>query len=150
MKHYPNHVGVWLDHHQAHLVYPKGKDEYAVETLVSPHDNHPRFEGETSTDTSFGSFGRTSPAMGSNNEHNKHNREQKELHDYYRMLQKVLAQYDEILLFGPTTAKEELYNILFDDKAFNGKRILVEKSDKMTGNQLLAFVKDYFSEQVRN
>ncbi len=147
MKHYPNHVGVWLDHHQAHLVYPKGKDEYAVETLVSPHDNHPRYDGETSTDTTFG---RTFAAWGSNNEHNKHQREQKELHDYYRMLQKVLAQYDEILLFGPTTAKEELYNILFDDKAFNGKRISVEKSDKMTGNQLLAYVREYFSEQVRN
>ncbi|HET6990010.1 MAG TPA: hypothetical protein VFJ43_01750 [Bacteroidia bacterium] len=143
MKHYPNHIAVWMDHHQAHLIYPKGKDEYAVETIESDHDLHPRVDGEKGTGATFGKY------RESNGEYKKHNIEHNQLHDYYQALKKVLGKYDEILLFGPTSAKEEFFNLLFADKAFNGKRISTESSDKMTEHQLIAFAKEYYAEEVK-
>jgi type IV secretory pathway VirD2 relaxase len=134
MKHYSNHIAVWMDHHQAHLVYQKNKDEYAVETMESNHDLHPRIDGEDATI--------------STGEYKKHNVEKNQLHEYYQELKKVLGKYDEILLFGPTTAKDELFNLLFEDKSFNGKRITTEHSDKMTEHQMIAYAKEYFENTI--
>jgi hypothetical protein len=143
MNHNSNHIGVWMDHHIAHLIYPKGKDQYAIESVESAHDIHPRIDGQGADGINVGKY------RASNNEFAKHNREQNELHDYYHMLKKVLEKYDEILLFGPTTAKDEFFNFLFEDKSFNGKKISIENSDKMSENQMMSFVKDYFAEEVR-
>ncbi len=138
MKHFKNHIAVWMDHHQAHLIYSKGKDEFAIESIVSAHDTHPRIDGEEATGATFGKN------RESNNEYRKHNIDHNQLQEYYKVLQKVLLKYDEILLFGPTTAKEEFFNILFADKSFSGKRISMEAADKMTENQMIAYVKEYF------
>lgn len=138
MRPYTNHVGVWMDHHQAHFIYQKSKGEYVIESMESGHDTHPRTDGEEATGTTFGKN------RESNGEYKKHNIEHNQLHDYYKALKKVLEQYDEILLFGPTKAKEEFFNILFEDKAFTGKKITTEGADKMTENQMLAFTKKYF------
>lgn len=138
MRPYTNHVGVWMDHHQAHLIYQKSKGEYEIESMESSHDLHPREDGQEATGATFGKN------RESNNEYKKHNVEKNQLHEYYKTLKKVLEKYDEILLFGPTTAKEEFFNILFEDKAFNGKKIATEGADKMTKNQMIAFTKKYF------
>lgn len=142
MKHHSNHIAVWMDYSTAKLVYPKGV-EYQVEIVGSSHDIHPREDGQHSDHTRVGKN------RESNNEYSRHHKEMEQLHSYYHILEKVLRPYDEILLLGPTKAKDELFNILMDDKTFNGKRIELEKSDKMTEPQLLAFVKDYFAEKVK-
>jgi hypothetical protein len=138
MRPYTNHVGVWMDHHQAHFIYQKSKGEYEMESMESSYNLHPCIEGEEADGSSFGKN------RDSNGEYKKHTIEHGQLHDYYKKLATVLENYDEILLFGPTTAKEELFNILFADKAFKGIRITIENSDKMTANQMMAFTKKYF------
>ena len=57
-----------------------------------------------------------------------------------------LADYqdDEVLLFGPTNAKTELYNLLKEDRHFNKHEIDIETSDNLTENQMRAFVKEHF------
>lgn len=52
--------------------------------------------------------------------------------------------YDNVLLFGPTNAKDELNNYLNKDLHFKNIQITVESADKMTDNQKGAFVKAYF------
>jgi len=47
-------------------------------------------------------------------------------------------------LFGPGTAKEQLRNRLRDNKSFGGKWLSVQPSDKLTDNQLLAFVREFY------
>ena len=141
MRHYNNHIGVWMDHHIAHLIYPKGKDQYSVESLESNHDVHPRIDGQGADGATFGKN------RESNNEFGKHHRAQNEMREYFQALKKVLRKYDEILLFGPTKAKDEFFNSLFDDKSFNGKLIQVENSDKMDEDHLIAFVKDFFTDE---
>lgn len=56
-----------------------------------------------------------------------------------------IRNYDEVILFGPTNAKVELLNILKKDHLFEKIKIDVLPADKMTENQLHAFVKEHFS-----
>ena len=49
-----------------------------------------------------------------------------------------------MLLFGPTEAKEELFNLLSEDHRFVNIKIEVKEADKMTENQQEAFVSNYF------
>lgn len=139
MSNRSNHIGVWMDHHAAHLVYQGEDNVYRVEILESAVDKHPRVEGEGSDTASFGKN------RISNNEYGKNNKEQEQLNQYFSLLKKTLEKYDDILLTGPTSAKKEFFNFLYNEKSFDGKAILVENADKMTENQLIAFVKDYFA-----
>lgn len=74
-----------------------------------------------------------------------HNKEQQEQAKYYKKLIDVIKKYQEVILFGPTDAKEELYNVLNADNRFGDVKIQVKQTDKMTQKQQHAFVRDFFS-----
>ena len=74
-----------------------------------------------------------------------HNKEQQQESEYYKVLGQAIKNYDNILLFGPTNAKNELLNILQSDPHFSKMKIAAKTADKMTENQQYAFVKEYFS-----
>jgi hypothetical protein len=131
-------IGVWLDHHKASFISFEPLNEH-VQTVYSNLDtNQQRFDGEEANGT------RWAWAMSSNEWHKNH-RAMEELDKYYDTLSKLLEEYEEILLFGPTDAKRELKNKLAAQKHFARKIIHTENSEKMTENQLLAFVRDFFS-----
>jgi hypothetical protein len=73
------------------------------------------------------------------------NKEQHRQSDFYKRLGETIRNYESIVLFGPTNAKVELYNILREDQRFENIKIEVKAADKMTENQQHAFVKEYFS-----
>lgn len=78
-------------------------------------------------------------------EHIMHNKEQQQQAAYYKSIGDVIKNYDEVLLFGPTTAKNELANLLKADHHFDNIKVSVENAEKMTGNQMEAFVREYFA-----
>lgn len=63
---------------------------------------------------------------------------------YYKKLSDSIKDYDEILLFGPTEAKNELFNRLKADHFFDNKKIELKNSDKMTAKEMHHFVKEHF------
>lgn len=130
-------IGVWMDHSKAKFITHQPLNEH-IQTLHSEHDIMPREDGK-------GADGSRNGTHASNNEYHKHNKENEQLHRYYTQLSSLLEQYDNILLFGPTKAKEELKNILNENKKFAAKKICVESSDEMTNHQLLAFVREHFA-----
>ena len=75
-----------------------------------------------------------------------HNKEQHEQADYYNNLGGIIKNYDSVLLFGPTEAKVELYNVLKSDLRFAKIKINVKQADKMSEKQQHAFVREYFSD----
>jgi ADP-heptose:LPS heptosyltransferase len=77
-----------------------------------------------------------------------HTREQGEQADYYRELADLIRQYDEVLLFGPTEAKTELYNTFKDNHLFSEIKVEIRPADKMTENQQHTFVSSYFKVDV--
>jgi len=78
------------------------------------------------------------------NESLMNNKEQNHLSDFYQKLSNVIKDYDEVLLYGPTNAKTELFNQLKQDIHFDRIKIDVQPADKMTDNQQEAFVKKFF------
>jgi hypothetical protein len=75
-----------------------------------------------------------------------HNIENHLLDKYYENVGNEIINYHQVLLFGPTNAKTELFNSIIENHRFGKIRIKVKASDKLTENQQLAFVNNYFSE----
>jgi hypothetical protein len=72
-----------------------------------------------------------------------HNKEQQMQSSYYHAIKEKVKDYVDILLFGTTTAKAELQNILKQDPQFNTVKIVQSHTDKMTENQQHAFIKNH-------
>ncbi len=117
-------LGVWLDHTIAHIIVLNNNSitSNTIESLS--------LQGEKQN------FGK--------DESLKHNTEQDQLSDYFNRLSAVIKDYQEVLLFGPTNAKTELFNLLKQDSHFNSVKIEIETSDNLTENQMHAFVKEHF------
>jgi len=135
-----NQIGLWLNHSQAHFIGYKAESAFFIETIDSTYKSIIREEGEGNDKTRFS----PNTERGSNNEKRKHNIVRNELDEYFKILEGKLESYQEILLFGPGTAKEELFNRLSENKIFKGKDIEVKSSDKLTENQMLSYVLDFF------
>jgi hypothetical protein len=130
-------IGVWLDHSKAVLI-DLTQEKAIIKKIHSDKESQIRFRGEHGLGTQLGNYRST------NNEHHQHNRKQKLMHEYYHLLSECLIHYDEILLFGPTTAKKELYNKLKTDKHFEDKNIHIQSTDVLSENQMIAATKIFF------
>lgn len=119
-------LGIWMDHANAHVM------EFTIDPI------------ETKTITSKFTHEEKEHSL-SLNENLMHNKEQHLQHAYYKKLGETIRNYGEVVLFGPTDAKVELFNILKKDHLFSNVKIEVIQTDKMTENQQHAFVKDHFS-----
>ncbi len=118
-------LGIWMDHSTANLIeFTDDKTETTeIEAQVGEQDEPLNPRDETMIQ----------------------NKDQNELSDYYKRISEVIKNYDEVLLFGPTHAKDELNNILKDDRHFDEVKIEIKPADNMTENQQQAFVKEHFN-----
>ncbi len=120
-------LGIWMDHSSAHLM-EFTTDPIETKTIESEFTHQEKHHNLSKSESQM------------------HNKEQHKHSEYYKKLGEVIRDYDEVILFGPTQAKHELYNLLKDDHLFAKIKIEIKESDKMTENQKHAFVKDHFSE----
>ena len=67
---------------------------------------------------------------------------------YYKKISDYIRNFQEVILFGPTDAKNELLNLLKADHLFEKIKIETRNSDKMTENQMHAFIREYFTQLV--
>jgi len=116
-------IGVWMDHHMAHIV--KYKNNSTKSKKIESHS-----EGEKQN------FG--------NDESLTQNTEQNQLSDFFKRISTNIIGHSEILLFGPTKAKTELHNVLKNDKQFRNINIITETTDNLSENQIHAYVKKHF------
>jgi len=136
-------IGLWLDHVDAHFIEIEDGQEL-FETSHSGKESLLRIKGETGSGIKMGNYRST------NNEHRVQMREHEIIMDYYNALLKRLAEYDEIFIFGASTAKDELYNLLRTNKHFDGKLIQIESSDQITKNQMIARVRSFFKMELKS
>ncbi len=118
-------LGIWMDHSSAHLM--EFTDTIETKTIDSKFTHEAK---EQSLDKS---------------ENLMHNKEQHQQSEYYKKLGEIIKNYEDVILFGPTDAKVELFNILRADHLFAKIKIEVKQTDKMTEHQQHAFVRDHFS-----
>ncbi len=132
-------VAIWLDSSRATIVtFKNGVPQ--IETIDSGVESHVRIDGEGKESSQFGAGNFT------NNEHRENQRHSNEVQAYLKKLTQKIESYEQILLFGPTNTKNQLKNILDEQKAFAGKKIEVKNSDKMTENQLVAFAREHLTQ----
>ncbi|MES2836174.1 MAG: hypothetical protein V4667_01510 [Bacteroidota bacterium] len=118
-------IGIWMDHSTAHLMEFTTSMKTEIITSKFTHE-----EKEQSLNKS---------------ENLMHNKEQHQQSEYYKKLGEVIKNYTEVVLFGPTDAKVELFNLLREDNHFSKIKIEVKQTDKLTENQQYAFVREHFS-----
>lgn len=119
-------LGIWMDHSNAHLM------EFTVDPIETKV-----IESKFTHDSKEESLSKSENLM--------HNKEQHQQSEYYKRLGEVIIKYTDVILFGPTNAKVELFNILKEDHRYSKINIDVKQTDKMTENQEHAFVKEHFS-----
>lgn len=118
-------IGVWMDHNRAQIMPLTG-------ITISTSQIESNFEHDKKTSSHNGS------------ENLMNNKEQKDQAAYYHKISKALEGYDEILLFGPTEAKNELGNIMKKDHRFSESKIEIKTSDKLSENEMSHFTKKHF------
>jgi len=118
-------IGIWMDHQTANLI------EFTTDPLATK-TIHSKFTH---------SVKESSLHRGENKMHAKEKHQQAE---FYKAIGAMIHHYESVILFGPTDAKTELFNILTADQKFSKIRIQVKQTDKMTENQQHAFVRDFF------
>lgn len=124
-------LGIWMDHASAHLM-EFSSDPISTKTITSKF-----------TPT-------VKELVLRKGEDHMHNKEQQQQSEYYHQLGELLKDYNEVLLFGPTDAKLELYNSLLTDPHLNHIKFNLQQTDKMTEKQQHAYVKNYFTKQSLN
>jgi hypothetical protein len=119
-------LGIFMDHASANLI-AFTVEPIKTETMLSPFTHADKEK-----------------ALGKN-ENLMHNKEQHQQLKFFKTLAEHIIKYDDVLLFGPTDAKTELFHFLRADRRFEKKEIDVLPTDKLTENQQHAFVKAHFS-----
>ena len=136
-------IGLWLDHVDAHFIEMEDSQEH-FETIHSEKESLHRIKGESGNGIKMGNYRST------NNEHRVQMRENEIMSDYFKGIEKRLQNYDEIFIFGASTAKDELYNLLRSNKHFDVKLIHTESSDHLTKNQMIARVRAFFKMELKS
>jgi hypothetical protein len=122
-------IGIWMDHASANLIEIKN-GIMETKTIVS------KFTHEEKKET----LHKGEKAM--------HHKEQHEESNYYMEIAAIILNFEDVLLFGATEAKDELLNILKADHRFDKINIETRTFDKMTENKQHGFVKEYFSKHL--
>jgi stalled ribosome rescue protein Dom34 len=118
------YVGIWMDNAHAHLVHIDAESE-----------NH-SFTSKFSADVKNEALNKSEKLM--------HHKEQQMQASYYKEIAGEILKYTNVLLFGPTNAKDELRHFLLNDVQFKDIKVDVLAADKMTDNQQIAFVKKLY------
>jgi len=120
-----NQLGIWMDHSNAYLM-ELTNDIIVTKRIVSELTNN---------DAEFNFY---------KGEKLIHKKEQHLQLSYYKKLSNVIKKYKDVVLFGPTDAKNELLNLIRNDHLFEGIKIETINSDKMTEEQMHTFIREYF------
>jgi hypothetical protein len=119
-------IGIWMDHQHA----------FITEFTRTPMK---------STKITNASLNMDKERRFAKGEEHMHYKEQQLQSDYYKELTEIIKGYHDVVLFGPTRAKDELFNRLVSDQSCSRIKIHMIDSDKMTENQRHAFVRKHFS-----
>ena len=120
-------IGIWMDHSIAHLTELRNGN-LITETIEAK----PKLQVKAAD-------------LYYKDESHMLNKEQSQLAAYYKKLSDIILDYEEVILFGPTEAKNELANILKDNHLFEKIKIVVKPADKMNESQQHEFLKEFMN-----
>lgn len=133
-------TGIWIDTQKAFIVK---LDETGSETktILSEIETKERIPGESKEYTRFGD-------QYFNPEEKKEHKRENEVRDYFREIVKEISSSEEVVIFGPAMMKKELEKFILGDRSLKFDLKPIESADKMTENQMAAWVRNYFAGQL--
>ncbi|PIQ15834.1 MAG: hypothetical protein COW67_06230 [Flavobacteriales bacterium CG18_big_fil_WC_8_21_14_2_50_32_9] len=132
-----NQTGIWIDSKKAVIITFKNK-ESNTKIIYSGVEGKNRVDGEGKE---FGRFGDQFSTL----EKKLEKKYQLEIIEYLKEVIKELESTDDLVLFGPAQVKIELKKLIEKDNKLLKKLLDVVDADSMTDNQLVAWVKKYYS-----
>lgn len=130
-------AGVWIDSKSAIIISVNENSPTQIKTLESGIETRVRHQGETKA---YGRFGDQYITL----EKKRRNRREEQISVFFKLLQKELEQYDKFVVFGPSKMKTQLEKSIFLNPKLTPKFKGTYTSDKLTKNQKVAWVTDYF------
>lgn len=118
-------IGIWMDHTTARLI-EFSSDVKETKTIISDFTSQDKEE----------TLRRSESEM--------HNKEQHKHATFYKNIASEIKKFDEVLLFGPTDAKVELFNRIRENHSYDTIKIEIKNTDKMSYEEQHKFVRDYF------
>lgn len=119
-------LGIWMDHTTAYCM-EYAVDNYEVTTMQADHVSVMNQQQLLRSESAL------------------HNKEKQTQQVFYKSLMELIREYDEVLLYGSSNAKTELYNLIREDHRFNTIKIETKSAPKMSFKEQHAFIVDYFS-----
>jgi stalled ribosome rescue protein Dom34 len=130
-------VGLWIDHKQAYAIwYQAGRIEVILSQIEPP--------AHASGGTQLG--GKLNQKGDVELHHN--DRFKLQLNKYYQQVMSALRDADSIFIMGPGTAKVEFEKVLKKNKNMQKRILKVETADKMTKNQMIAYVREFYQNEA--
>lgn len=118
-----NQLGIWMDHSVAYLMEFTTKP-FEIQTIVCEF---------TMEEKKRNPFKKTKPISNIKKKYN-----------YYNRIGNAILNYDKIILFGPSVAKIDFFDLLSEDDRFYKLKIEIKETDKMNVYQQHAFINEYF------
>ena len=129
-------TGIWLDSSKAIVVTLSGTEEN-VKEIQSDIENRIHHESEGDQGTFMGQHHLSQ-------ERKFDERKRHQIENYVKRIIESIRNDDELYVFGPSEIKLRLKSMIEEDKQISTRLKSVETSDKMTLNQVIAKVKDFY------
>ena len=130
-------VGLWIDHKQAYLIW---NEEGKVEVIASRIEPLAHYSGGTQLG---GKLNQKADV-----EARRSDRFRLQIKKYYQQVMTALKDASSIFIMGPGEAKIEFQKTIQKSKNLQKRLLKVETTDKMTKNQMIAYVREFYKNQA--
>ena len=127
-------TGIWIDKHEAIIVFLEA-DKQKTATITSQIDDYKDFEhkvlGQSDNYTNDKKF---------------LERTKQQTKNYIKKIAAQLKKADNIVILGPSTMPGQLKKMLDENYKLIGQNVKeVQKTPKLSENQIIAWVKEYYN-----
>ncbi len=129
-------VGLWIDHKQAYVISYK---DGIVDVIPSNIEPPAHYSGGTQLGGKLNQKADT--------EFRRSDRFRLQLKKYYQQVISAIKDANSIFIMGPGEAKIEFEKAIRKTKAMQNRVLKVEASDKMTKNQMIAYVRKFYKDR---
>lgn len=130
-------VGLWIDHRQAYAIW---LEDGRIEVISSDIEPPAHSLGGTQLG---GKLNQNGDLELHHNDRFKH-----QINKYYQRVMSALRDAASIFIMGPGTAKTEFEKVLKKNKTMQKRILKVETADKMTKNQMIAYVREFYQNEA--
>ena len=129
-------VGLWIDHKQAYLIWNENGKVEVIPSRIEPpsHSGGTQLGGKQNQKADI--------------EARRSDRFRLQINKYYQQVMTALKDASSIFVMGPGEAKVEFQKAIGKSKDLQKRLLKVETTDKMTKNQMIAYVRKFYEKHI--